>query len=115
MPGELSTLWHGDSHTWERSVCSCWGRLPDTQVWLFQHHRGWTHWKISPLVVSLLLGATYEYWRARNAFMGEFDWANVRTLIQGHWIFLCACIVGWYTHLLLDGRFRIFPTDQDHH
>jgi hypothetical protein len=47
--------------------------------------------------------------------LGEFDWANVRTLIAGHWIFLCACIVGWYTHLLLDGRFRIFPTDQDHH
>ena len=69
----------------------------------------------NPLVVSLLLGATYEYWRARNAFMGEFDWANVQTLIQGHWIFLCACIVGWYTHLLLDGRVRIFPPDQDHH
>ena len=82
---------------------------------LLDHHRGWTHWKVSPLVVSLLLGATYEYWLARNAFVGEFDWANVRTLIQGHWIFLCACIIGWYTHLLLDGRFRIFPTDQDHH
>jgi hypothetical protein len=82
---------------------------------LLDHHRGWTHWKISPLAVSLLLGATYEYWRARHAFMGEFGWGNVRVLIEGHWIFLFACIAGWYTHLLLDGRFKFFPTDQDHH
>jgi len=82
---------------------------------LLDHHRGWTHWKISPLAVSVLLGAVYEYWRARHAFLGEFSWGNVQTLIEGHWIFLFACIIGWYTHLLLDGRFKIFPTDQDHH
>ena len=82
---------------------------------LLDHHRGWTHWKISPLVVSLLLGAVYEYWVTRHAFMGEFAWGNVRVLIEGHWVFLAACIAGWYTHLLLDGRFKIFPTDQGHH
>ena len=82
---------------------------------LLDHHRGWTHWKISPLVVSVLLGAVYEYWRARHSFMGEFAWGNVRALLEGHWIFLAACIAGWYTHLLLDGRFKFFPTDQDHH
>ena len=29
--------------------------------------------------------------------------------------FFIACIVGWYTHLLLDGCFKVFPTSQDHH
>ena len=82
---------------------------------LLDHHRGWTHWKISPLVVSLLLGAVYEYWVMRHAFVGEFAWGNVRVLIEGHWVFLAACITGWYTHLLLDGQFKIFPTDQGHH
>jgi hypothetical protein len=82
---------------------------------LLDHHRGWTHWKISPLVVPVLLGAVYEYWRARNAWLGEFSWTNVHDLLSGHLIFLIACIVGWYVHLLLDGQFRLFPTDRAHH
>ena len=82
---------------------------------LLDHHRGWTHWKISPVVVSVLLGAIYEYWRARHASMGEFAWDNVRALMEGQWIFLVACISGWYTHLMMDGRFKIFPTGQGHH
>jgi len=82
---------------------------------LLDHHRGWTHWKISPLVVAVLLGAVYEYWRARHAWFGEFSWANVRALLEGHLAFLAACVAGWYTHLLLDGRFKFFPTDRDHH
>jgi len=82
---------------------------------LLDHHRGWTHRKISPLVVPVLLGAAYEYWRARNAWLGEFSWTNVGDLLAGHLIFLVACIVGWYVHLLLDGQFRLFPTDRNHH
>ncbi len=82
---------------------------------LLDHHRGWTHWKISPLAVSILLGATYEYWRARHAFIGEFSWENVHALIEGHVVYLVGCIAGWYTHLLLDGRFRLFPTEGNHH
>ncbi|NKB68814.1 MAG: hypothetical protein GKR89_17245 [Candidatus Latescibacteria bacterium] len=82
---------------------------------LLDHHRGWTHWKISPLLVSLLLGIVYEYWRVRTVWFGTFSWENVEQLIQGHLIFLAACIIGWYTHLLLDGRFKFFPTNRDHH
>ncbi|MGY8822841.1 MAG: metal-dependent hydrolase [Candidatus Latescibacterota bacterium] len=82
---------------------------------LLDHHRGWTHWKVSPLVVSVLVGAVYEYWRARHAFVDGFSWDNVHTLLQGHTVFLVACVVGWYTHLLLDGRFKLFPTERGHH
>ncbi len=82
---------------------------------LLDHHRGWTHSKISPFITVGLLGTTYEYWRARQAFLGEFNWDNVHTLLEGHWVFFIAGIAGWYTHLLLDGRFKVFPTGQDHH
>ena len=82
---------------------------------LLDHHRGWTHWKISPFITVGLLGTSYEYWRARQAFFGEFTWDNVHALLEGHLVFFIACIVGWYTHLLLDGCFKIFPTSQDHH
>ena len=80
---------------------------------LLHRHRGWTHWKISPLIAALVLGATYEYWRARHAWVGGFSWGNVSELLQANTLFMVACIVGWYTHLLLDGRFKFFPTDRD--
>lgn len=82
---------------------------------LLDHHRGWTHWKLSPLVVPVLLGAVYEYWRARHAWFGAFSWTNVQNLLEAHLVFLIACMAGWYTHLVLDGRFKLFPTDGDHH
>ena len=82
---------------------------------LLDHHRGWTHWKVSPLVVPLVLGIIYEYWRARQAWMSGFSWENVTQLLRDHAIYLVACMVGWYTHLLLDGRFKLFPTDSGHH
>ena len=55
---------------------------------LLDHHRGWTHWKISPFITVGLLGTSYEYWRARQAFLGEFTWDNVHTLLEGHCSFL---------------------------
>lgn len=82
---------------------------------LIDRHRGWTHWKISPLVVPVLLGALYEYWRTRNAWIGGFDWAQVEVLLEGHLALLAASVIGWYTHLMLDGQFKVFPTDRDHH
>ncbi len=82
---------------------------------LLDHHRGWTHWRLSPLLVPLALGAAYEYWRARHAWLGGFSWENVRHLLADQPIFLAACIIGWYTHLLLDGYFKLFPADRNHH
>lgn len=82
---------------------------------LLDHHRGWTHRKISPLLVPVLLGATYEYWRVRQVWFGEFSWINVTQILEEHLVFLVASIVGWYTHLVLDGCFKLFPTSSDHH
>lgn len=82
---------------------------------LLDHHRGWTHWKLSPLIVPVLLGAVYEYWRARHTWFGAFSWTNVQILLEAHLVFLVACMTGWYAHLVLDGRFKLFPTDRDHH
>lgn len=82
---------------------------------LLDHHRGWTHWKISPLLVPLLLGAVYEYWHTRNLWIGGFSWTELRQIIEVHIVFFVACMIGWYMHLFLDGRFKIFPTDRDHH
>ena len=82
---------------------------------LLDHHRGWTHWKISPLLVPVLLGAVYEYWQTRHSWIGGFSWASVHRLLADHLVFLVACVVGWYIHLLLDGCFKLFPTSSDHH
>jgi membrane-bound metal-dependent hydrolase YbcI (DUF457 family) len=82
---------------------------------LLDHHRGWTHWKISPLVVPVLLGAVYEYWHSRHAWGAGFSWTEVGKVLEEHVVFFAACIIGWYTHLFLDGRFKVFPTDRDHH
>jgi hypothetical protein len=82
---------------------------------LLDHHRGWTHWKLSPVLVPVFLGAVYEYWRAQHAWIDGFSWENIGGVLRGHAVFLAASIAGWYTHLLLDGQFKIFPTDRDHH
>jgi membrane-bound metal-dependent hydrolase YbcI (DUF457 family) len=79
------------------------------------HHRGWTHWKASPLLVPLLLGGLYEYWRIRHAGAAPSSWAELRLLLGWHPVVLGACTVGWYTHLLLDGCFRVFPVERGHH
>lgn len=79
------------------------------------HHRGWTHWKISPLIVPAFLGALYEYWHVRRTWPGASNWSEVGPLLEGHLVFLAACVLGWYTHLLLDGCFRVFPVERGHH
>jgi len=76
---------------------------------VLDHHRGWTHGRLSPLVMPLALGVVYEYWRvSRVAEGGEFE---VEMVAPSHLAFLAAAVVGWYTHLFLDGVFRIFPRD----
>lgn len=76
---------------------------------ILDHHRGWTHGRLVPVLMPLALGAMYEYWRvSRAAVGGEFD---MRLVAPSHLAFLGAAVAGWYTHLFLDGLFRIFPRD----
>lgn len=82
-------------------------------------HRGWTHWKIAPWLMSLFLAVVFEYIRAKESWFGSFQWENVGIFLQQYWIYLVACVVGHYTHLLLDSRHvRFLPfikNPQNHH
>ena len=64
---------------------------------LVDHHRGWTHGRFVPVLLGLLLCT------------GLFWWDTLAPLYA---TFIAAGLVGWYTHLLLDGLlFRISPQD----
>ena len=71
---------------------------------LVHQHRGWTHWKITPWALFGFLSVVDEYFRARDAWWSGFSWENVADLMGERWPFLVACVLGHYTHLLLDSR-----------
>ena len=78
---------------------------------LVDRHRGWTHWRLAPLVGPTLMFLSFGFWK-----MIVDDGASPDGFqsVLGNKIFLLACVVGWYVHLLLDGYFKLFPTDRDH-
>lgn len=77
---------------------------------VLDQHRGWTHGRWSPLVMPVVLGGIYELWRWPQ---GDIDvGAGAGPMEPVHLAFVLAAIAGWYGHLLLDGRFRIFPRDE---
>jgi len=81
-------------------------------------HRGWTHWKITPWLISVFLAAVYEYFQVRDAWFREFNWENVLQFLQIYWMYACACIIGHYTHLLLDSKSPLLTflrNDKNHH
>jgi hypothetical protein len=67
-------------------------------------HRGWTHWKITPWLIAVFLAMVWEYFRVKEAWVEEFSWDNVWRWMQEYWIYVFACVIGHYTHLLLDSR-----------
>jgi len=74
---------------------------------VLDQHRGWTHSWWSPLVMPVLLGGIYELWRWPQQMPGErpaFGAIHLACLGAAMW--------GWYGHLLLDGKLRIFPRDE---
>lgn len=75
---------------------------------LVDHHRGWTHGRFVPLLLPAILGAGLLWWEGwlRVEGPGAFDILTPLRLV-----FVGASVAGWYTHLLLDGLFRIFPHD----
>jgi hypothetical protein len=87
---------------------------------LLDHHRGWTHWRVSPILVIALPAFAISYWRSMNAEnfgtgVGATAYGVACALAADHGLTLAAALVGWYTHLLLDGRFKLFPTGSDHY
>ena len=71
---------------------------------LLHRHRGWTHWPITPWAVAILLVVAYEYAETRSAWFSRFSWQNVGTMLAEGWAFVFSCVLGHYTHLLLDSR-----------
>jgi hypothetical protein len=71
---------------------------------LVDHHRGWTHGRWMPLLAPAVLAALL-WWLAGRAG------GTPVTPMPAHAAYLAAAVAGWYTHLLLDGLFRIFPHD----
>ena len=84
---------------------------------LLDHHRGWTHWRISPVLVIVAPAFALAYWS--GAVDGDGAGTSAVAVATGlaaeHGIEIAAAVVGWYTHLLLDGRFKLFPTGRDHY
>jgi hypothetical protein len=82
-------------------------------------HRGWTHWKITPWLIALYLAIVFEYMRVKNGIFASFSWDNILEMFQQYWIFVIACIVGHYTHLLLDSKqvkyLPFISNARDHH
>ena len=71
---------------------------------LLHHHRGWTHHKLTPFVISILIIAITIYLRFPLARIQEFSLDQGLALLHDYWIIILACVVGHYTHLLLDAR-----------
>lgn len=65
---------------------------------LVDHHRGWTHGRFTPLLVALAATGALWWWG---------DWPPGAS----ESVLLAAAVAGWYTHLVLDGLFRVFPPD----
>lgn len=66
-------------------------------------HRGWTHWRITPWLIAGVLAAIREYHRARSAWFSDFAWDRVADTMIADWPIVLACVLGHYSHLLLDG------------
>lgn len=71
---------------------------------LIHHHRGWTHWKITPWLIALFMAIVHETLRAEASWLMGFSWHNVGRILQAYWLYVLACVMGHYTHLLLDSR-----------
>ena len=71
---------------------------------MLHKHRGWTHWLITPWVLSALLALAGEYLRARDSWFFGFDWGNALEWWLTNWIYTVAFVFGHYAHLLLDSR-----------
>jgi hypothetical protein len=74
---------------------------------LVDHHRGWTHWRWSPVLGGVVLSLCYLWWCGR--LDGVVLASQLLTRVEVAFLLAAAC--GWYTHLVLDGLLRLFPPD----
>ena len=76
---------------------------------LIDKHRGWTHWKITPWIISIAFAIILEYYRSNSNWFSSYRWKNVVNTLEYYWIYIIASAIGHYTHLILDShRLRRF-------
>ncbi len=71
-------------------------------------HRGWTHHKITPFLVSIFLAIVLEYYHHKTGRFGNLSVDSLVGFFRIYWIFVFACVFGHYAHLFLDSRFASF-------
>lgn len=71
---------------------------------LLDHHRSWTHHVITAPLFGVAVTLLYEYLLLEHRNLSLWSWAWLVHHLQSYQGFLIACVVGWYTHLLLDLR-----------
>ncbi len=81
------------------AICAFASLLP-----VMHKHRGWTHWKLTPWLMAIFFAVIFEYFRIQEAWLTEFSWQKVWLFLNHFWMYVFACVLGHYTHLLLDSR-----------
>ena len=79
---------------------------------VLDHHRGWTHHRLSPVAAVATAAAGYAWWQQEGSGFGEWFAVLCGLPFGLEMQFAGAALAGWYTHLFLDGLFRVFPREE---
>jgi len=71
---------------------------------LLHKHRGWTHSWLTPFFISIFFAVLLEYFNSQASVIKSFSLDRIILLFQDYWIYFLGCILGHYTHLMLDLR-----------
>jgi membrane-bound metal-dependent hydrolase YbcI (DUF457 family) len=71
---------------------------------LLHRHRGWTHSPLTPFVIACVVVMIIAYQPSQPGWWRSFSADSVLSALRDGWIYLLACVLGHYTHLLLDSR-----------
>lgn len=82
---------------------------------LLDHHRGWTHSLLAAFLFPIALAGIYEYFLMKHRLFYDWSLEHLTQHLNTHLWLIFACILGWYTHLLLDSRLPILRNPKGHH
>ena len=71
---------------------------------LVDKHRGWTHWKVTPWVLPVLIIGIFQYMRAEIHLLVNFKLERISNALEEYWFFVLCSVLGHYTHLVLDSK-----------
>jgi len=69
---------------------------------LLHHHRGWTHSRVTPWLIALGVMIMAEIQCGRFVGCSGIAISELVLALKDSWIYILACVLGHYTHLLLD-------------